>query len=476
MLISLRVAAELAARTTLLVCFGVALLLAPRAEAAARRPRVAVAPFSGAGARRVQAVVIYALRKRAVVIRPDRWAKAAAKLGRAATDDEQVAAVASSVRAKWVMTGGVERSGRRSNVVVLLRRGDSGAVSEQVKLPLRSGRVTAAVQSRLAREVGLAYERALASEAVPKRAPASPPAQAPAPPRAQAPPPAATLPARPPPSRQPQPSAPVAQARIAEPTLAPVRLERRAPPRPAWRPYVDVAAGVSVTGRSFKFDVLTEPRFKSGAAPGLRAEVTLYPLASLHHVAHGIFAGLGIGGSVDKPFWPDSTSTDGAARLGTSELRLEGALRWAIAILERLPRPELIVEAGGGLHNFSISRDASGAEVGPAKVSYRYVTLGGGARFHLGEALSVWAIYNQHLVQSAGAIQSAAEYGRASTTALRARGGIDWVIYKGLKVGGVGFYERFGLTFQPGTPAPQKMAGKATDQYFGGTLLVGYVF
>jgi hypothetical protein len=155
---------------------------------------------------------------------------------------------------------------------------------------------------------------------------------------------------------------------------------------------------------------------------------------------------------------------------------VEGALRWCFAIVDRLPRPELLVEVGGGLHNFSINRDPSGTEVGPADVSYRYVTVGGGARVHLLESLSVWVFYNQHLVQSAGAIQSAAEYGRASTTALRARGGVDWVLYKGFKVGVAGFYEWFRLNFQPSTPPPQRMASNATDQYFGGTLLVGYVF
>ena len=56
------------------------------------------------------------------------------------------------------------------------------------------------------------------------------------------------------------------------------------------------------------------------------------------------------------------------------------------------------------------------------------------------------------------------------------RGGLDFLVYKGLKVGVEGQYERFSLTFNPtAAAAPTKIANSGTDQYFGGVIVVGYV-
>ena len=56
------------------------------------------------------------------------------------------------------------------------------------------------------------------------------------------------------------------------------------------------------------------------------------------------------------------------------------------------------------------------------------------------------------------------------------RGGLDFLVYKGFKVGAEGLYERFSLTFNPSSAVtPAKIANSGTDQYFGGVIVVGYV-
>jgi hypothetical protein len=56
------------------------------------------------------------------------------------------------------------------------------------------------------------------------------------------------------------------------------------------------------------------------------------------------------------------------------------------------------------------------------------------------------------------------------------RGGLDFLVYKGFKLGVEGSYQRYSLTFNPSaTNPPAKIANSGTDQYFGGVIVVGYV-
>ena len=85
---------------------------------------------------------------------------------------------------------------------------------------------------------------------------------------------------------------------------------------------------------------------------------------------------------------------------------------------------------------------------------------------------------NAHtIVESSGSItNTGSEYGPASNFGVRISGGLDFFVYKGLKIGVGGMYERFGLTFHPpANVVPAKNATSAVDQYFGGLISVGYV-
>jgi hypothetical protein len=263
----------------------------------------------------------------------------------------------------------------------------------------------------------------------------------------------------------PEPPPPVVHEGVAK--AAPSR-------RPSWAPYFDVSVGPTLSGRSFDFDPASQPKFSSGVVAGLRADVTLTPLASTWKKAGGAFAGLGVGASIDKPFWPDSSSKqDSTQKFATSELRVEGGLRWRIVLYKGLPRPQLLIQAGGGLHSFAIGKDATGADVGPPDVGYKYATFGAGLRVHFAEWAWIWAMFDYHLVFDPGPIaDTAAEFGPAKTFGIRVRGGLDFLVYKGFKIGAEGLYERFSLTFNA---TGAKLANSGTDQYFGGVIVVGYV-
>ncbi|MGZ3443416.1 MAG: hypothetical protein ACXVDD_28035, partial [Polyangia bacterium] len=255
-------------------------------------------------------------------------------------------------------------------------------------------------------------------------------------------------------------------------------LQKPAPAgRPRWAPYFDLSIGPTVSGRTFDFDPASQPKFSSGVVAGLQADLTLYPLASTWNKAGGAFSGLGVGAIVDKPFWPDSTSKqDPTQKFTTSELRVEGGLRWRIVLYKSVPRPQLLLSAGAGLHSFAIGKDPTGADVGPPDVGYKYATFGAGFRVHFAEWAWIWAMFDYHVVFDPGPIaDTAAEFGPAQTFGIRVRGGLDFLVYKGLKVGAEGLYERFSLTFDPATPGVAKVANSGSDQYFGGVIVVGYV-
>jgi hypothetical protein len=248
--------------------------------------------------------------------------------------------------------------------------------------------------------------------------------------------------------------------------------------RPSWAPYFDISAGLTISGRSFNFSPASQPKFTSGIVAGVHGDATVYPFAWLWRGGGRFISGLGFGATIDKPFWPDSTSKqDPTQKFATSELRVEGGVRWRIVLSKALPRPQLLLQAQYGLHQFTLQKDPLMGDVGPPDVSYSYVTAGLGIRVHFAEWMYLWAMFNYHAVFSSGAItDTGSEYGPASNFGVRISGGLDFFVYKGLKIGVGGMYERFGLTFKPpANVVPAKTATSAVDQYFGGLISVGYV-
>ena len=121
-------------------------------------------------------------------------------------------------------------------------------------------------------------------------------------------------------------------------------------PRPRWYPYVEATVGAIVDSRRLAFHPSTPPAYRPGTGGGVHVDVTLYPFAWSHALLHGVFAGLGGGVTVDKPFWPTTQFEGTPNQYATAELRVEGGARWRFIVRKWRPRLEVTVLGGAGLH------------------------------------------------------------------------------------------------------------------------------
>lgn len=453
------------------------------AEEPAEKPLIAIVPFRGPTGRVAEAAVVRALRKKAALVPPVQWAASAKKLFAQTTSPEDIAAVADDVGAMVVVTGVVKRDGRAWQLVISVRDGRSGKARDRLRYPLKKPRVEAKTLALLTEEVDAAFEHAL-SIALEGAPPPAPPAK----PEPEAPKVAASDGGQGGQAGEAEAEAPKPEGDGAGEAPKAAELAKAGPAdrRPRWAPFFDVSAGATLSGRAFDFTPSSLPHFASGVVGGLRVDLTVYPLASLWRRARGVISTLGLGATLDKPFWPASPALDGNS-YATNELSVEGGLRWRFVLYKKLPRPELTVLGGAGLHQFSIAKredEATGnlVDVGPPDVAYVYGTVGAGARVHFAEWSSLWAQASYRIVARAGqATRIDDGYGPADSYGLRVQGGLDFFVYRGLKLGLVGYYERYELRFTGSDPPPAKpgngeLARRAIDQYFGGLIALGYVF
>ena len=250
--------------------------------------------------------------------------------------------------------------------------------------------------------------------------------------------------------------------------------------RPRWAPLIDVSVGLVFASRSESFKPSQRPTFSAGTGTGLHGDLTVDPLAFLHDKYHGVLTGLGAGLTVDKPFWAQAEQQGSALQFHINEFRIEGGLRWRFEIRTKLPRIELTALAGAGLHTFSVGFLRVGDVVsdgGPPRVTYVFGAFGLQARMHFKEWGSAWAAFSYEYVPTAGHIEDLDEYGAANVWGYHLRGGLDFYVWKKLKVGGGAYLEQFDLTFDRGQiPAPLKTASSFNDKFYGGTVSVGYTY
>ena len=468
------------------LAFVVAALVAA-AAGAAERPVIAVVPFTGPQSRVAEATVVRALRKKATLVPPTAWLKSEKKLFAAARSAEDISAVAQDVGAQLVFTGVVKRDGRKWQLVLSVRDGKTGHSHDKLKYPLKGPRVTQSTLVLVTKEIADAFDHSLEAaglapaptEPRPRATEPRPRTTEPRPRTTKTPPRVATneeddSDVEPETDDEPQPPPPPPKKHAVLAVDSSTRIRRARAGRPTSTSPSAArcrgAASTSIPRRS-----RASNRAWSAACASTRR---FYPLAFTWRRAYGLIAGLGLGVTLDKPFWLDSTPTaDPTQHFTTSELRVEGGLRWRLVLYKKLPRPELTILVGGGLHSFSISKNPDGSDVGPPDVAYKYATVGGGLRLYFAEWVSLWANFNYHVLTDTGHIESIDEFGPGSAFGLRVSGGLDFFVWRGLKLGVLGYYERFVLTFSgAGTPPPAKVASSATDQYFGGVLVVGYAY
>ncbi len=109
-------------------------------------------------------------------------------------------------------------------------------------------------------------------------------------------------------------------------------------------------------------------------------------------------------------------------------------------------------------------------------VHYTYVAVGGGLTIHFAEWAWLHAKFVYHVITNFGPIEAPSEYGLAAGYGLRFSGGIDFLVWKGLRVGAQGFYEHFAIQFGYDRNNEAKIADTASDEYYGGMLILGYVY
>ena len=343
--------------------------------------------------------------------------------------------------------------------------------------------------------------------------------------------------------------------------------------RPRWYPWFDASAGFIINGRQYAYDEDSDPnspvkcysfqkpvasntpgvvlyqysnrlprcsRFNASVAPGIRIDLTGYPLAFLPYNA---LRGLGIGATLDYMFWPPSRVCTSADKCGpdlaTTEFRLEAGLRWHWNILNRRNMPSLLVNLQYGHHYFAISKVAKKYDPftdptpggnnmtvtpdgldsnGLPDIRYQYINIGVGARvpYFVNDRIFIGGVidFNYHAVLSYGELES--KFVDTSTVATLYQGGgygpvsggygfrvgltvAEVVPWKNLTLRLSGFYEVFAMGFQLGSQsAPQYqlpptddtqgrqgraiddaaryIARGATDQYFGGVVTAGYQY
>jgi hypothetical protein len=80
-----------------------------------------------------------------------------------------------------------------------------------------------------------------------------------------------------------------------------------------------------------------------------------------------------------------------------------------------------------------------------------------------------------HVVTDSGPIQTPDEYGLAAASGLRFSAGLDFLVWRGIRLGAQGYYERFMTVFGYDPANRAKIADGATDEYYGAMVLLGYV-
>ncbi|MEO6952392.1 MAG: hypothetical protein ABI321_11310 [Polyangia bacterium] len=422
--------------------------------AAWAKPTVAVAPFRGPSVAQIEVIVQRALKPYATILSPHRYAVIAKQLVAEGGTAEDVAAVAHELPADFVITGTVKLDGKDWTLTVSVREGATGKARDRLRYPLGGPRVSNVVLSTLYDEIITALNNVVNAppvEPMPSRHDKKPPFDV------------------------------IATTPVPTPVPTPAPAPKPAPPpnqRPRWAHWFELDAGISITSRTFSTNIDGGPRFTGPPVAGIHLDLSFFPLTPTWRRLRGVFSGLGLGVTVDKPFWQPTLTAknDPTQAFATSELRVEGGLRWKITLYKPMPRPQLTLFVQGGLHEFTFVRPAANPNlVAVPDVKYVYASLGARLSIHFAEWSWVWVQFLYHIVSNAGPIQAHDNYGLAYTNGFRVAGGLDFLAWRGIHIGANGFYERFTSTFGYDTNAV-RIANNSSDAYFGGMLVFGYVF
>jgi len=185
------------------------------------------------GNKQLQQAITNALKDRYTIIPIAKWNAAAKKLNVTGQGTEEVAMVASDIKADAVVTGKVKQDkdsgGWKLNIAA--RQGSSGKPIGKIQIDLKSQKVDADAVAQVEKEIWPAVEKAIAGEVPETPTPVASPGQTQSP------------------SQLGVEEDPIAKMKKLE-----EQQKKQAGERPVWYPFVDASAGFILNGRNFSYN------------------------------------------------------------------------------------------------------------------------------------------------------------------------------------------------------------------------------
>lgn len=251
---------------------------------------------------------------------------------------------------------------------------------------------------------------------------------------------------------------------------------------------VEAIAGLSFNARRMKFTYQSDlenhpPPYNGVPVAGLILDVTVYPLA-FGHKNKSMLKNIGITAMYDRVLLinsksdPDGPGGNAPVTLPTTQQR------WSVGAVFRYPVSKLLTAGVGleyGSQTFTI-KPASGVSPGIPNTAYSVIAPTLFARLSLGK-LVIGLDASYLAIGTAGQIENADQYGKASKNGFEGQLSIDYMLKKFLFARVAFRGEAIGFSFNsPGAMAtnrdmdPEKDVFGASDRYFGGIATVGYLY
>jgi len=252
-------------------------------------------------------------------------------------------------------------------------------------------------------------------------------------------------------------------------------------------PRAQVRAGLALVGRTLTFtyqDSLAPEqrptRYEGGMVGAVALQGELFPARLVPELARSRqLQRIGIAFDLDRAVGLKSRFDDAGAsyELDTTQKR------WGVDLLYRMPIRSATVEVAAGYSRLTHSIRRGTVELSLPDVAYRYYDVGGGVSVPVWGRLSAAADLRYLVVQEAGEIVMAENYGQASVAGYDIDAGARYALGERLQLRGGVRYLRMALDFAGTGPMstdldgdPDQDVGGARDRYLGFYLLGGYAF
>jgi hypothetical protein len=522
---------------TVAVLVGLAVVLA--AAPAFAKKRVVVLGFSGPQAGKAEAAVASVVGSRHTVVSAGQYAKAAKRLRLRKPSNPNVAKIAREIQVDAIVLGAMKRKGTRWSLALIVREGRSGAAIASMTIPLRAPRIDARARADINAQLlpAIARARSVNATVAAKQAPKKKrpvveeeeiddddDAEEEEPP--------------PPPKKKKKKKKPIIEDETETPDVLATEDDEEAeeeddplPPKKKRKPKkvamedeseeeggdegdggeeddggetdvvrggarvsghyardaaIDVAAGVSVSGRTmtFTFESSLEEgeqpnAYRGSPVPGATVTAEVYPLA-FGGKRRGPLAGLGIAFSADRVLFLKSRL--GAETYTTTQTSWGLGARLRIPIGKKVTNPS--IKLGVDYAKLAFTIDSGGMDIDLPNVAYSYLAPGGTIRLPLGsEKMALEATGRYLMVMEAGDISTLDNYGGGTVNGLDIAGGIELRPKERLTLRLGARYTRIAFDFD-GTGAdasmrdadPEQDVGGALDEYVGGYATAGWLF